>query len=447
MDIDELGFMTIPEIRCRILSGRENAASVAEYFLERAQRYGGSGCLNAVRELDLELAEKASALPESAKALPLYGIPVLFKDNIDVRGMLTTAGSAALCDNIADDDAEITANLRKSGALIMGKTNMTEFANYVSGNMPSGFSSMAGQVRHEYDMKSDPSGSSSGSAVGVAAGLCPAAIGTDTSFSVIGCATVHGLAALKPAAGELSQRGIVPLSPLLDSAGVFAHSFSDAVSVYSAMRSAPLGELPAIPISSLRLAVNHFNKGIVSAAQKKLYGALLTRLKRAGAKISRYDLAYTPLQRTVMQAEFERGVNAYLSESNAKMKTLKEIIDFYDSDPKKYIPYGADYLRAALGAGESLKAEYENALCERAKMRAELIPRLCEYDAVLMTGPTNIMHFLGLPSVALPLCEGGDALPRGLILYGANEKRLLAAAFEIEKYTKRTAPPTAFLSI
>ena len=121
------------------------------------------------------------------------GLPILVKDNIDVAGLHTTAGSLALSDSVATRDAPVIANLRRHGALILGKTNMTEFANYTGERMPNGYSSRGGQVRNAYDPTHDPSGSSTGSAVAVSARLCSAALGTDTSFSIVGCATENGV--------------------------------------------------------------------------------------------------------------------------------------------------------------------------------------------------------------------------------------------------------------
>ena len=168
--------------------------------------------------------------------MPLFGLPVLVKDNIDVAGLHTTAGSLSLADNIAFHNAPIIANLRKNGALILGKTNMTEFANYTTQNMPNGYSSRGGQVKNAYAQTKDPGGSSTGSAVAMSAGFCAAAVGTDTSFSVIGCATENGVTGLKPAHGSLSSRGIIPISHTLDSAGALTRDMSDALLLYSGMR-------------------------------------------------------------------------------------------------------------------------------------------------------------------------------------------------------------------
>ena len=147
---------------------------------------GGKNGLNCIAELDGTALEQSKAQEADKQDKPLAGIPVLVKDNIDVKGLHTTAGSLALADNIAREDAPVIRNLRRNGAVILGKTNMTEFANYTTEDMPGGYSSRGGQVIHAVNPKLSPAGSSSGSAVAVAAGIVPMAVGTDTSHSVTG---------------------------------------------------------------------------------------------------------------------------------------------------------------------------------------------------------------------------------------------------------------------
>ena len=181
--------MTAREICQSIANGEITAEEVTAMYLRRIEKWGGRDALNAVAQVNPYAMDEARRLDESGdRNLPLFGVPVLVKDNIDVKGMVTSAGSLALADNVATKDARIIENLRKNGAVILGKTNMTEFANYTSGKMPAGFSSYGGQVKHAYDAGVSPSGSSSGSGVAMSAGLCAAAVGTDTSFSVIHCA-------------------------------------------------------------------------------------------------------------------------------------------------------------------------------------------------------------------------------------------------------------------
>ena len=216
-----------------------------KHALERADKLGGKTATNCIAEIEgsaLAQAEKLDA-DKPQNSHPIWGTPVLVKDNIDVKGLHTTAGSLALKDNIALEDAPIIKNLRKNGAVIIGKTNMTEFANYTSWNMPNGYSSGGGQVVHAIDAKLDPSGSSSGSGVAVCAGIVDAAVGTDTSFSVIACAQANGVCGIKPPHGSLPPSGIIPIAKTLDSAGAMAADFTTALNLYYAMKDEPLPAL------------------------------------------------------------------------------------------------------------------------------------------------------------------------------------------------------------
>lgn len=429
--------MPARELARAIRERRLGVEELTRAYIERIEKFDGADDLNAVAELNenaIKEARKMDAMKTGCNGA-MFGLPVLVKDNIDVAGLHTTAGSLALADNIAEKDAHIIANLRRNGALVLGKTNMTEFANYMTDNMPGGYSSRGGQVKNAYDYAKSPSGSSSGSAVAMVAGLCSAAIGTDTSFSIVGCVTDNGVTGLKPAHGSLSSEGIIPIAKTLDSAGPITRDLSDALLMYSCMRDEALPPVEPTAPEKIRLAVNIFDRDQVSEAQLGRYETLLNRLKDDHVKISEVNHAYTKYQRVIMRYEFRHDLEEYLSHSRAKRKTLREIVDYYEAHPE-HMKYGISHLRGALAgpSGNLDDPEYLEALAERRKLRAQMLESLREYDACLMTGPTNIMHFTGLPSLALRLCMAEDGTPCGMILYGADERRLFAAALTIEKY-------------
>lgn len=416
-----------------VRSGALRAEALVQEYLKRLTRCGGPDGLNVLAELNPHVLEEARALDaQTARSGLLFGLPILVKDNIDVKGLHTTAGSFALRDNLAEHDAPVVRNLRRAGALILGKTNLTEFAHYTSSEMPNGFSSHGGQVYSAYGRDKDPGGSSTGSAVAVSAGLCAAAIGTDTSFSVIGCAADNGVTGLKPAHGSLSGCGIVPIASLLDSAGPLTRTFADAVQVYSAMRGEPLAPLRALEAGRLRLAVNIFQEETVPEAQKALYRGVLDALRGAGAEITMVEHPYQPMQSDVMRCAFRHDLEDYLAGTEAENRTLEQIVAQYEANAAQ-MPYGIDLLRAALGSGVT-DPDYVRALEKRQTVRAALMESLRDVDACLMTGPTNAMHFCGLPSVALRLGMDASGAPCGMILYGADEKRLFSAALCIEQY-------------
>ncbi len=444
--MDDLYTWTATELARAIRSRVVGVEELVLQYFRRIEKYDGPDGLNTIAEWNDDAIRTARAMDSAGVGRDgvLFGLPVLIKDNIDVAGLHTTAGSLALADNLPGSDARVVANLRRNGAIILGKTNMTEFANYTGDGMPGGYSSRGGQVKNAYDRAKNPSGSSSGSAVAMSAGFCAAAVGTDTSFSIVGCVTENGVTGLKPAFGSLSAQGIVPIAPTLDSAGPITRDLADALLVYSAMRDKPLAPVGPMLPRTMHLAVNTYQRDQVSSGQLALYEAVFDALRHDGVKISEVNHAYVPGQRDIMRCEFRHGLESYLSLTNAKRRTLAEIVEFYESDPDRMMKYGDTYLRKALddASGKLDDPAYIDALSERRRLRGQLMESLRGYDACMMTGPTNIMHFTGLPSLALRLGIADDGTPRGMILYGADERRLFAAARTVERYCSPVALPT-----
>ena len=407
-----------------------------EKSLALAGSIGGKNRLNCIAELDETAAEQAKAQEADKQDRLLAGIPVLVKDNIDVKSLHTTAGSLALADNIAREDAPVIRNLRRNGAVILGKTNMTEFANFTTENMPGGYSSRGGQVVHAVDPKLSPTGSSSGSAVAVAAGIVPMAVGTDTSHSVTACAMFNGICGLKPPAGTLSAEGIIPIARTLDSAGAMARNLTDTLKLYSAMRDEPLPELPPLKTDGLRIAVNQAQRETLQEDRKHFLDSLLKKLKAGGAVTGEVNQGAAPEMVTIMRWEFRPMLEDYLEKSTAKRKTLAEIVAYYEANPDTMMKYGDTLLRAALdGTPGGLQGKpYLDALEARKEAIVRVTAEIENYDAVLMTGPTSIMHFCGLPTVTV---AGAKKDPNGVneavILYGKNEYRLYEAALAIEQ--------------
>ena len=307
-------FSSIPEVMKQNMNQTEKALSLAE-------KIGGKNGLNCIAELDPTAMDQAKAMDENdSRNLPLRGVPVLIKDNIDVKDLHTTAGSLALEDNVARSDAPVIRSLRQNGAVILGKANMTEFANYVTQDMPGGYSSRGGQVLHAVNPELNVAGSSSGSAVAVAAGIVPMAVGTDTCHSITACAMFNGICGLKPPAGVLSAEGIIPIAKTLDSAGPMVRNLSDTLKLYSAMRDEPLPELKPKEVSQLRIAVNLANQSVLPADQEHFIHLLLERLKKAGAAIENVTQMPPPELVTIMRWEFRPMLEDYLAGASASRK-------------------------------------------------------------------------------------------------------------------------------
>lgn len=430
--------------------------TVAE-ALQKAKEIGGRDGLNCIAELyetadgdpvagqatekePIESGQAAEGMPADCdETLPLAGVPVLVKDNIDVKGFHTTAGSLVLNDNLAKEDAPVIRNLKRNGAVIIGKTNMTEFANYVSTKMPNGYSSRGGQVKHAVRPDLDPLGSSTGSAVAVAAGIVPMAVGTDTCHSVTACAWGNGICGLKPPAGVLSQEGIVPISKTLDSAGAMAMNMTDTLRLYSAMRDEPLPEIKPVAPAELRFGVNIANGDAFDDEKKAFHKELINILKDSGAQIGEVDEPPALQVATIMKGEFKNSLEEYLRKSAARFKTLKEITEYYEANPETMLKYGDDFLRGALDAKSgSSQDEYRKAMEDREKAIRVTRDELSGYDAVLMSGPTSIMHFCSLPTVTVAFDQkDANGVRQAVILYGTDEFRLYAAALTIEEMVNR----------
>ena len=397
-----------------------------------AKELGGKDGLNCIAELDETAAEQCENTVEG-QSLPLSGVPVLVKDNIDVKGFHTTAGSLALADNLAENDAPVIRNLRRNGAVIIGKSNMTEFANFVSSTMPGGYSSRGGQVIHAVKPGLDPLGSSTGSAVAVAAGIVPMAVGTDTSHSVTACAMGNGICGLKPPAGVLSQEGIIPISKTLDSAGAMANNVSDVLKLYSAMHDEPLPEIRPAQLQGLRIAVNTTNADMNPEEIKTFLNRVIDTLKDNGAVITEVSEPLPPQLATIMKYEFRPGLEEYLGKSGAKLKTLREIAEYFDTHPDTMMKYGYDLLHGALCDAPS-DEEYRDALKVREEVISSVTEKIADCDAVLVTGPTYTMHFCGLPTITVAGSSlDANGMRQALILYGTDEYRLYAAALTVEQ--------------
>ena len=432
---------TAVELRKLLAEGVITAEGLTRYYLRRIEAYDQPCGLNSVAFFDPTSIRQAQQLDKrrDKRDLPLFGLPILIKDNIDVAGLPTTAGSCVLTDNIAVKDAPIVANLRKNGAVILGKTNMTEFAHYTSDDMPNGFSSRGGQVHCAYDANHDPSGSSTGSAVAMSAGFCAAAVGTDTCFSIVGCVTEHGVTGFKPGCGSLPGTGIIPIATTIDMAGPITKTVEDAMLVYRGMADKQITVQPA-HIKGLRLAVNTYGLDDLPQEERDGYQRLLDALQKDGAVVQQVCHPNSPHQRIIHRCEFREDLERYLANKKVRRGTLESIIKGYKADPEVRMPYGINILENAMVHSRDLPI-YAEAMAERQKARAALLEELKDVDACIMTGGTNIMHFTGLPSIALPMCMGEDGVPLGIILYGAEERRLLAAALVIQRYCPGSQPP------
>lgn len=400
--------------------------------------------LNSILEINpdaLFIADELDKrLQEGEELTTLFGIPVLLKDNINTADRLhTSAGSLALSDNYVLYDAHIVSRLREAGAVILGKANMTEFANYMTREgMPSGYSSRGGQVINPYNKSKTPSGSSSGSAVAVAAGLCTISIGTETAGSILSPAGQNGIVGIKPTLGLVGRSGIIPISSTLDTAGPMARTVRDAAvllsviagrdtkdaATYANPNSTPddyTQYLSKDGLRGVRIGINRSQKlenFVLSEEGKDAFDHLCKTLVDAGAVlVDNVNIDSNFSIGKIMRYEFKTSMNYYLStlQGSSKMKTLKDIIEYNQSNSSVALKYGQSILIDAENntSGTMTEPEYIEAVTERERSIEELDRLFDEnnIDIMLCETFTNIAPFTGFPSMTIPIGQRMDKLP------------------------------------
>jgi amidase len=363
----ELDEITIDDLQKAFQSGQYSSHSLTEKYLARIQEIDKAGpMVNAVIELNPDALQIADALEVERRAKgprgPLHGIPVLIKDNIDTSDrMSTTAGSLALVGSHPPKDAYVAAQLRKAGAVILGKTNLSEWANIRSSHSTSGWSGRGGLTRNPYALDRNPCGSSSGTGAAVSANLCVAGVGTETDGSVVCPSSSNGLAGLKPTVGLVSRSGIVPISHSQDTAGPMARTVRDVAILLGAMAGADAEDsatadsrdklfpdytkfLDPAGLKGARLGVVRKYFGFNDAVDQ-LMDTLLGEMKRAGAEI--VDPADIPTigkfddsELMVFYYELKADLAAYLARrGSSSVKSLKDVIEFNELNRGREMPY------------------------------------------------------------------------------------------------------------
>src|SRR5579872_3937387 len=388
----ELEEANVTDLQARLKSGELTARSITEKYLARIDEIDKRGpAINAIIELNPDALPMADALDKELRDKgprgTLHGIPVLIKDNIDTGDrMMTTAGSLALEGSIAPRDAFVVERLRAAGALILGKTNLSEWANFRSSHSTSGWSGRGGQTRNPYALDRNPCGSSSGSGAAASANLCALAVGTETDGSVTCPSSMNGLVGIKPTLGLVSRSGIIPIAHSQDTAGPMARTVTDVAILLGAMTGIDANDsitresagkaqrdyvrfLDADGLRGARIGIARKFFGFSEPVDKLMADALDT-MKHLGAEI--IDPADIPTagkfsdaENEVMLFEFKADLNAYLERLGPKapVHSLKEIIDFNERNAKREMPYfGQDLMIKAQGKGPLSSPAYVKAL-------------------------------------------------------------------------------------
>ncbi|HEY0078074.1 MAG TPA: amidase [Pyrinomonadaceae bacterium] len=490
----ELEEATVAELQEAMRSGRMSARSITEKYLDRIERYDRSGVgINSVIELNPDALAIAEALDRERKTRgarsPLHGVPVFVKDNIDTADrMQTTAGSLALVGSRPARDAFVAERLRAAGAVIIGKTNLSEWANFRSTRSTSGWSARGGQTRNPYALDRNPCGSSSGSAVVVSANFGALAVGTETDGSIVCPSSANAIVGIKPTLGLVSRSGIIPISHSQDTAGPMARTVADAALLLGALT----GLDPRDPVTQQSRAKAHTDytrfldpNGLrgarIGVARNffgfndkvdKLMSSAIDVLKRQGAVVvdpANIETAnkFGDSEFEVLLYEFKADLNAYLAGLGARapVRTLKEIIDFNERNREREMPYfGQEIFLRAEAKGGLRSREYLAALTKNRRLsRTEGIDRTIlkhRLDAIVAPtgGPpwttdlVNGDHFsggssspaavAGYPNINVP-AGYIYGLPVGISFFGRaySEPVLIRLAYAFEQATKHRHPP------
>jgi amidase len=490
---------TIADLQQRMESRRDTARSIAEKYLARIEQIDRRGpTLRSVIELNPDALSIADALDAERRTKgargPLHGIPILLKDNIATGDrMATTAGSLALDGIRAPKDAYLVEGLRDAGVVILGKTNLSEWANFRSTHSTSGWSARGGLTRNPYALDRNSSGSSSGSAVAIAANLAAVAVGTETDGSIVSPANNTGLVGIKPTLGLVSRTGIVPIAASQDTAGPMARTVADAVALLAFMTgvdredpstSAGAGHglagyqalLDPKALQGARIGVVRSKLFGYSPAADRLAEAAIADMKKQGAAIvDPADIptlgAFDATEFDVLLYEFKDGLNKYLAwlGPNSPVHSLAEIIAFNKAHADQELKYfGQEIFEMAEAKGPLTSPEYQRALAANHRQSRELgidaVMTKFKLDALvaptfgpawitdLVVGdtwpvgaasPSTVAAVAGYPHITVPM-GFVKGLPVGLSFFGRawSEPALIRIAYAYEQATKHRRPPT-----
>jgi len=483
---------TITELQQKMKSKVLTSRAITEMYLKRIAEIDKSGPkLNAVIELNpdaLAIADKMDAERRAGKVRGMmHGIPVLIKDNINTCDkMHTTAGALAIADNIATHDAFIAAKLREAGAVIIGKTNLSEWANFRSTRSTSGWSSRGGQTRMPYVTVRNPSGSSAGTGSSISASLATVGIGTETNGSIVSPSSVNGLVGIKPTVGLVSRSGIIPISITQDTAGPMARTVRDAAILLSAIAGVDPDDsythdskdkiskdytafLETDGLKGKRLGLEKsFLRG--NETVEALFHQALEVLKSKGAEIIEVDLL-TGIREVgrgetaVLQYEFKDGLNKYLSKANSKVKSLQDVIDFNKANEARAMPFFKQETLEASQKREGLDSkEYLDALKTVNKGSQDIIDNVLKtnrLDAIIgiTNGPACCIDLAngdygtgfsfsgpaamaGYPHITVPM-GAVHGLPVGLSFFSTAyaEPEIIKLAYAYEQASKKRVAP------
>ncbi len=458
---------TIPEIQKSISTGDFSYEELVKFYLYRIRKYDRNNALSLNSVISLnpnileEAREKDRQFQEREKKHQIFGIPVLLKDNINTAGLPTTAGAVALQNN-QTGDAFIVERLKENGALILGKANLSEWAYFFCGDCPSGYSAIGGQTLNPYGRKIlDTGGSSSGSAVAVAANFAPAAVGSETSGSILSPSSSNSLVGLKPTIGVLSRGGIIPISSTLDTPGPITKSVIDNAILFSAMT----GNDPRDPasaenqnqdddfysdITQKELAGQRLG-AIKPLMEDSLYVAAVEDLRAAGAEVIEFEPEEVSLPNftRLLNLDMQKDLPEYFENYGGpgEMRSVEDVMAFNTEDSLNRAPYGQKLFQGIVNdtASEEEFAAIKDTLQRNGRQFFEVPMEEHNLDGIISINNyhAGFAAVAQYPAITVPMGYGEDNAPKGLTFIAKpfQEADLYAWAYGYEQATNRRVSP------
>ena len=461
----------IPSLQKSVAANTFSYEELVLFYLKRIQKYDRNNdlSLNSVISLNPNVLEDArksdQALKNKMLKHPIFGIPVLLKDNINTLHMPTTAGAVALKNNTTDD-AFIVKRLKENGAIILGKANLSEWAYFFCGECPSGYSAVGGQTLNPYGRRTlDTGGSSSGSAVSVAANFAPVAVGSETAGSILSPASQNSLVGLKPTIGVLSRGGIVPISSYLDTPGPITKNVTDNAILFSAMSgrddedpasvankntaSKSYQEIAAVSLKGKRFGA------IKSLMEDSLYVQALEDLKTAGAEIVEFEAAELELPNFTrfLNIEMKRDLPVYFKKYGNKelqFKSVKDVVSYNNQDTLVRSPYGQKLFDGIVADSASSEefAAIKDTLTTNGKQFFEVPMKELNLDGILSINNyhAGFAAVAKYPAITVPMGYTENNAPKGLTFIARpyQEANLYTWAIAYEKASKKRVTPSNY---
>ncbi len=457
---------TVKDLIRELDQNHKSISDIIVYYLENIQKY--DGYLNAIAEINPDIDHIIEDLELHPKKSMLHGIPIVIKDNIQTHDkMHTTANSYALKDYIAPFDATIVKKLREAGMVLLGKTNLSEFAYFMSyDDMPSGYGSLHGQVVNPYDKEIDPLGSSTGSAVSVAADLIPISIGTETNGSLMAPAYKNSITSIKPSLGFVSRYGIIPISQFQDTAGPMGKTVEDCAMLLDVIYGYDEND------SSTNICKSyepHFYEATKNHVKNKKIGILNYKYKdfkysdEDSKIIEEAKHIFTSLGASVIEIEFElddlrndetllnefnHDLNAYFEsvKDTCPIHSLKELIEFNENNKERCLKYGQSIFTGALNtSGDLQDFEYKKIKDNQMEIASKLEKTLKYYglDAAISTIRNSYAPIYGSPTISVPAKALTDLNPISLVFFGKkyDDENLITIAHHYEVHSNHRIPP------